>query len=196
MSPFVKLADPSTYIACPWDLCADAEGRAYWVEFFKRHINTILKLGVEAAMARHESADSANARANGCRKEFYEVFDRFIDQPMFHGTVTILTLDEWRDRILRNHGFVDAFIDLKNRENAKMLPILRAVCAEIDALQGEQQIEALIKGVFAGNIFDMGADATAKAFLGRSPDFFNTRATLVKRPWLIDDYDALVARLL
>jgi hypothetical protein len=41
--------------------------------------------------------------------------------------------------------------------------------------------------IFAGNIFDMGADATAKAFLGRSPDFFNTRATLPKRPWRIDD---------
>ena len=48
MHPFVKLADPQTYVACPWDLGADAEGREYWVEFFKRHINTILKLGVEA----------------------------------------------------------------------------------------------------------------------------------------------------
>src|SRR5439155_866865 len=86
--------------------------------------------------------------------------------------------------------------DLKNRENAKMLPILPAVCAEIDTLAGAAQIRVVVDGVFAGNIFDMGADATAKAFLGHSPDFFNTRATLMKRPWLIDDYDALEARLL
>jgi uncharacterized protein with ATP-grasp and redox domains len=194
MSPFVKLADPKTYIACGWDLLADAEAREYWVEFFKRHVNTILKLGVEAAIARHEPSESAHLRADACRADFYEFFDRFAAHPSEYGRVTILTLDKWRDQILRKHGFVDAFVDLKTRENAKMLPILPAVCAEIDTLRGEQQIDAIIRGVFAGNIFDMGADATAKAFLGHSPDFFNTRATLVKRPWLIDEYDALLAR--
>src|SRR5438552_1656953 len=196
MSPFVKLADPRSYVACPWNLCIDTEGREYWVEFFKRHINTILKLGVEAAMARHESFESASRRAGACRNEFYETFDRFAADPASYDVVTIVTLDKWRDQILRSHGFVDAFVDLKNRENAKMLPILPAVCAEIDTLSGAAQIMALTEGVFAGNIFDMGADATAQAFLGHSPDFFNTRATLVKRPWLIDDYDALEARLL
>jgi YesN/AraC family two-component response regulator len=65
-------------------------------------------------------------------------------------------------------------LDLKDRENAAMLPLLPTVCAQIDALEGEPQFRAVIEGVFAGNIFDMGAEATAKAFLGRSPDFFNT----------------------
>jgi type II pantothenate kinase len=105
-------------------------------------------------------------------------------------------LDEWRESLLRKHGFLDAFVDLKARENQKMLPILPAVCAEIDSLSGSAQLLALIQGVFAGNIFDMGADATAKKFLGHSPDFFNTRATLPIRPWLIDDYDRLEDRLL
>jgi uncharacterized protein with ATP-grasp and redox domains len=196
MSAFVKLADARHYTACPWNLSIDAEAREYWVEFFKRHVNTILKLGVEAAIAGHEHADDAARRADNCRVEFYETFDRFTADPASFGVVTILTLDKWRDQILRKHGFVDAFIDLKNRENEKMLPILPAVCAEIDSLRESVQIRALVEGAFAGNIFDMGADATAKAFLGRSPDFFNTRATLAKRPWLIDDYDALEARLL
>jgi type II pantothenate kinase len=196
MRPFVKLEDPARYAACPWNLSEDPEGRAYWVEFFKRHINTILKLGVEAAIARHETSISATTRADKCRVQFYEGFDRFSADPKAHGFVSILRLDKWRDRILREHGFVDAFVDLKDRENTKMLPILPAVCAEIDSLTGSAQLTALVEGVFAGNIFDMGADATAKAFLGRSPDFFNTRATLAKRPWRIDDYDALESRLL
>jgi type II pantothenate kinase len=42
----------------------------------------------------------------------------------------------------------------------------------------------------------MGAAATARAFAAGSPDFFNTRATLPNRPWLIDDYDALEERLI
>jgi len=85
---------------------------------------------------------------------------------------------------------------LKKRENEKMLPLLPAVCREIDSLDGRAQLDALILGLFAGNIFDMGADATAKAFLGSSPDFFATRASITPRPWLIDDYDRLAARLL
>ncbi len=196
MGAFVKLADPASYVACPWNLSLDAQGREYWVGFFKRHINTILKLGVEAAIARDEPEKDASQRAASCRAEFYETFDRFAANPASYGVVTIVTLDKWRDQILRKHGFVDAFIDLKNRENEKMLPLLPAISAQIDALSGAAQIKALVEGVFAGNIFDMGADATAKAFLGHSPDFFNTRATLAKQPWLIDDFDALEARLL
>jgi damage-control phosphatase, subfamily II, stand-alone protein len=196
MNPFVKLADPATYIACDWDLAADAEGRNYWVEFFKRHINTILKLGIEAAIARNEIPDAVHHRAQKCRDEFNQVFDAFTAAPNAQGRVTILMLDEWREDLLRKHGFTDAFIDLKARENKRMLPILPAVCAEIDDLRGPEQLLTLIQGIFAGNIFDMGADATAKAFLRKSPDFFNTRATLPKRPWLVDDYDQLETRLL
>jgi type II pantothenate kinase len=55
----------------------------------------------------------------------------------------------------------------------------------------------VITGVFAGNIFDMGAEATAKAFLGGGgPGFFKTRDSITPRPWLIDDYDAAAARML
>jgi type II pantothenate kinase len=107
-----------------------------------------------------------------------------------------MTLDRWRDGVLRRHGFVDAFIDLKDRENGKMLPLLAAVCRELDSLRGAEQLRAAVEGVFAGNIFDMGAEETAKKFLSHSPDFFNTRADLPRRPWLVDDYDSLERSLL
>ena len=144
-------------------------------------MQTILRLGVEAATARGESFDSATARASACQAEFVARFQAYGDNPTAAGRVTILTLDQWRDELLRKHGFVDAFIDLKNRENEKMLPLLPVVCAQIDAMPDELQLLAVIEGVFAGNIFDMGAEATAKAFLGNSPDFFATRATLKPR---------------
>jgi uncharacterized protein with ATP-grasp and redox domains len=200
-SPFVKLADALTYVACSWDLSADAEGRAHWIEFFKRHLRTILSLGVAAAVARGESPVEADLRAKSCMAGFDAVFDLFAADP--HGAgkqgcdrVTILTMDQWRDAILRRHGFIDAFIDLKDRENAAALPLLPRVCRQIDALAGIEQFQAVIEGVFAGNIFDMGADATAKAFLHGGPDFFATRQSLVRRPWLIDDFDAAVKRFL
>jgi type II pantothenate kinase len=189
--PFCKLADPERYVACAWDLTVDEKARTHWVNFFKRHLNTILKLGIESA---NDKID-AEKRASGCRDEFYATFDAFAADPVQRGRVTILTLDEWRDETLRRWRFPDPFAALKRRENEKMLPLLPIVCREIDSMGGREQFEAVILGLFAGNIFDMGADATAKAFLGASPDFFATRENLAKRPWLIDDFDAFTKRM-
>jgi type II pantothenate kinase len=196
MSAFSKLLDPPTYVACAWDLAADGDGRVYWVEFFKRHLRTILKLGVEAELARGVAESDSQGRATRCAAEFDARFDAFHNDPPSAGRVTILTLDEWRDQVLRKHGFVDPFVDLKNRENERMLPLLPTVCAQVDAMDIADQVRAIVDGIFAGNIFDMGAEATAKAFLKQSPDFFATRENLPPRPWLIDDYDALAERLL
>jgi type II pantothenate kinase len=194
--PFALLADPATYVACDWDLNLDTPGRIHWVDFFCRHVETILRLGVDAATARGEAPTSATARATACRTEFVETFQNYARSPNAAGRVTILALDQWRDQLLRKHGFIDAFIDLKYRENEKMLALLPALCAELDALEGEARCRAIFEGVFAGNIFDMGAEATAKQFLAGSPDFFKIRQSLVSRPWLIDDYDAISSRLL
>jgi type II pantothenate kinase len=189
VQPFCKLSDPATYVACAWDLTVDQEAREHWVRFFIEHSRTILKLGVEAAVARGESLESAQARADQCHAKFSAKFEECLRNP--RGRVTILTLDEDRDQLLREFGFDDPFIDLKNRENEKMLPLLPAVCAEIDSQPEPQRLRAVVDGVFAGNIFDMGAKETARAFLGQGPDFFNIRKTLPPRPWLIDDFDQL-----
>jgi type II pantothenate kinase len=194
--PFCKIADLSKYVACSWDLTVDSDGRAHWIGFFKKHLDTILKLGIDADIARGKDARDAKATADRCRAEFCPVFDAFAANPHGYGRVTILTLDAWRDEILRRHGYTDPFIDLKTRENEKMLPHLPTVCRELDALNGEDQFQAMIKGIFAGNIFDMGAEATAKKFLGDSPDFFAIRETISPRPWLVDDYDQLARRIL
>ena len=199
MSPFVLLADPSHYVACSWDLSRDAQGRTHWIEFFKRHLETILKLATESALARQQDMADLHRRVGECRIDFIQYFDTYAANPNDAkrwgvDRVTILTLDQWRDAILRRHGFVDAFLDLKNRENEKALPFFPVVCQQIDALQGAEQFQAIIEGIFAGNIFDMGAEATAKAFLNDSPDFFATRKTLTPRPWLVDDFDTAAKR--
>jgi uncharacterized protein with ATP-grasp and redox domains len=197
LEPFVKLADPSTYVACAWDLTADMAARHHWVAFFKRHIRTILKLGHDAGVVRGRVADEMARAVEACSVEFDATFDALVAQEACDERLTILALDARRDALLQKHGFHDAFIDLKNRENEKMLPLLPRVCRQIDALSGSEQLRAVVEGVFAGNIFDMGAEATAKQFLGNNaPDFFSTRSKLPKRPWLVDDFDALRRRLL
>lgn len=197
MSPFVKLADPVNYVACTWDMRTDVEAREYWVPYFKRHLSTLLQLGIEALVARGVADAEARGRAERCREEFYAVFDAYAANPESQDRVTILTLDRWRDQLLRKHGFEDPFADLKARENEAALPLLPRVVAELDSHPpGPDQVQAVIRGVFAGNIFDMGASATAANILNGSLDFFVTRDSLPKRPWLIDDLDALVEALL
>lgn len=195
LSPFVLLQDASTYVACDWDLAVDAGGRNHWVGFFLKHFEVILNLAIEAEVARGKDPVEVNGRVTACRAEFRERFTNYGEKFTAFGRVTILTLDQWRDEILRRHGIVDAFELLKERENAKMLPLVPVVCRQLDAMSPAEQRLALIEGVFAGNIFDMGAEATAKAFLGASPDFFAVREKLQKRPWLFDDFDAVDAKL-
>lgn len=191
MSPFVLLADVAGYVACDWDLATDTRGREYWTPFFKRHLETIFSLGKAAEMARGGDEQAIEVRKDACRAEFHARFDGFASEPGKWGRVTILTLDIWRDEILRRHGFVDCFIDLKDRENEKLLPLLPVVCSQIDVMNEEEASLAVIEGVLAGNIFDMGAEATAKQFLTGTVDFFATRRKLPPRPWVVDDVDAL-----
>jgi len=198
MSPFTKLRDPASYVACEWDLSADLEGRTYWVEFFKRHLATFLTLGKAAGVARGCEVGDCEQRALECVREFEAHFDSFHARPREFGRVSIIELGAWRNEFLWKHGFEDCFIDLKDRENASALPLLPKICREIDSLEHDPaaQLRAVIEGVFAGNIFDMGAEATAKQFLHGGPDFFATRAKLPRRPWLIDSYDPLAERWL
>ncbi|HTW95531.1 MAG TPA: ARMT1-like domain-containing protein [Tepidisphaeraceae bacterium] len=196
LEPFCKLADPARYLACVSDFSTHPESRDHWVTFFRKHFETILKLGIDAARARGEGPESAEARADSARREFHRIIDAYMAHPDAHGRVTLLTLDAWRDDTLRAHGFYDAFIDLKNRDNEKALPFLPSLCRELDSLSGIEQFTAVIQGVFAGNIFDMGAPATAHAVMGGSHDFHESRLAIRPRPWLFDDFDALARRML
>ncbi len=197
MTHFNLLADPSSYTATDLDLCTDEDGRAYWCDFFKRHLRMILKLGIGMAVARGVAVVEIETQAAQCAADFDAEVDAFSGKPRDFDRITLLTLDKWRDQTLARHGFIDPFLDLKNRENERMLPLLPIVCVQLDNIANERdRFRAAIDGIFAGNIFDMGAIATAKAFLDGSPDFFTIRSTLAPRPWLIDAYDALEARII
>ncbi len=148
-------------------------------------------------LARGAPILAAQQQADRCAADFDAQLDAFATRPDGFGRVGILALDQWRDSALRRHGYADPFLDFKNRENQRMLPLLAVVCAQLDAIDNDgDRLRAGIEGVFAGNIFDMGATATAEAFLHESPDFFATRRNLRRRPWLVDHYDALADRIL
>jgi damage-control phosphatase, subfamily II, stand-alone protein len=198
--PFNQLRDPSTYQACAWDMRKDAEARTYWCTFFKKHVRTIISLGIDVLVLQGTSPDEANRRAAALLQEFDATYDAFAHaseekkSSAHTQRVTMLTLDEWRDNLLRRHGFTDPFSTLKDNENAGVIALLPTVCRQLDALSGIEQTQAVIEGVFAGNIFDMGAAGSAQLLLDGKLDFFATRKKLPARPWLIDDFNAFANR--
>ncbi|MDX1566126.1 MAG: ARMT1-like domain-containing protein, partial [Phycisphaeraceae bacterium] len=84
----------------------------------------------------------------------------------------------------------------KKRENDAALEGLGQRLSDLAAMDASGQIQSVIRGIFAGNLYDLGATETAALYEdGASVDFSATLADLPDRPWRYDDLDALVGRL-
>lgn len=182
---FPLLADPGAYQPCDWNLTEDGAGRKYWVSHFIEHYHNTVE-----ALIRREYGPTEDELA-GFRTIYLAEFERLHADPAPYGQVTILTLDEIRDRHLRAVGWPDPFRHVKELENRAALKLYPRVIAELDSRDADTRLAELLEGVFAGNIFDLGAIATSRQYADKGLDFFATRQTLARRPWLADDYDAL-----
>jgi len=183
-----RLADPDNYVACPWDLIADQSGRDYWLGHFATHSETPLRL------IRDRLGDDADRRIDAFRQEFHQLLEKIRNDPASFGELTILTLDEHREAMLRSHGFDDPYREVKRREDDAAMALYPRVIDELAGHQGRELIELLIHGIFAGNIFDLGSMATIKAYEKNGLDFFATRSSQPPHPWLVDHFDALAER--
>ena len=171
-------ADPSTRV-----------GKEKWIAVFRASI---------PEFSRRAASDPRVADASALARRFAASFDADLDRvasgdhaSLFEGAPTVLKLCGLRDRALRDLGFEDCFLDVKTAENAKALATLPSVLREIDAIRDPgARIEALVRGVFAGNVFDLGAAASAARHADGDGGFEATRAGLLRRPWCVDHLDA------
>ncbi len=181
MAVFPLLADPDSYRACEWDLLVDPAGRDYWLGLFREHVATLRTAALEAG-----------ASGVQCATLERELNDR-LDALVVGGEPTvdrldILTLDAERTAALRSAGILDAFSAIKARETAAALELLPARLAALEALEPSERPLELARGVFAGNIFDLGAVAVAREFLaGASIGFARALGSVKARPWLVDE---------
>lgn len=189
------LADPQTYRACTWDLLANDEQRAYWLGLFRSHFPRLLaEAQREADDLGHDPA-ATRRRIEQARASFVAYLDAVTADPSRDGALDILSICLVRERVLRDAGFADPYRLAKAKENEAALPLLPDLLAELDAMPAAEREAAVIEGVFAGNIFDLGAVQTAAMFQNGRVDFHATRDRLKKRPWHVDDFDAWQARL-
>ncbi len=189
---FPLLADPQGYVACPWDLGHDAKRRDYWLGVFRRQWVSLLQHAKSEAEDRGVDATQACEHAN-------QLFGGYLNQvtrdPLAFGRLDVLSICKHREQALRAAGIADPYRLLKESENERALALLPALIKELDRASDTDRDRLIIEGVFAGNIFDMGAEHTQKMFEEGSVDFGSVRAKLKPRPWKHDALDAWSARL-
>lgn len=179
------LADPATYRPCIQNLLTDGDTvRDYWLTLFKHHVETLAKLTVRGQLL----CDSAEWPA--FHADYLAGLAALRTQPDLRGRLTVLELTKYRDEKLHSHGYFDPFLDLKTRENSLALRQLPALLSELDGARREQQCEILARGLFAGNLFDMGSKAVVSEFEAGTFDFLAARGRVRPRPWPVDHLDA------
>jgi len=185
MSHFRLLADPGRYAVTDVDLLADADARAHWVQLFDDHFNQVLD-SARQAYGRTHLKQLAAARAD---------FTRALEplrgpSVQADGPLGIFQLCRMREKALRDHGLDDPFRPIKQRENDRAIDAFPEVIDYADSLEAPQRWEHLFRGVFAGNIFDLGS-AITMGYTSDHVDFEAEAARVKPRPWRVDDFDAL-----
>ncbi len=192
MAMFSQLADPASYHPCTQNMLEDVEFRAYWLDHFVEHFELM------ATLALQVYGPSAGADIAAARRELKEEMEALAAQPDRYGELNLQMLGVVRQKCLSRNHIPDPFLLTKKRENDAMLPLYQRVVSEIDQYTDPlETLRILVEGAFAGNIFDLGATATATLYAHESPDFFKVRKSLDgKRPWLVDQLDNFAHRLL
>jgi bifunctional damage-control phosphatase, subfamily II, fusion protein len=183
------LKNPATYRPCIQDLLADAQAREYWIDLFERHEATLAGLPVDGALLQNHANWAA------CRHAYRQGLAQLRNHPDARGQLNVLELTKYRDECLAQFGYDDPFLELKTRENAIALREFAELLADIDNRDDDARPELLARGLFAGNLFDMGSKAAVDAFAAKDHGFLEARSRVRNRPWPYDDLDAWSARL-
>ena len=194
---FPLLADAGVYRPSDWDLVTDAAKREYWVGLFGRQFPHLLDEARAEALDRGEDAGEVGQRLRESLVLFEGYLGRIEHDPgSVAERIDTLEICRERERILRGRGFADPYRLAKAREDAAALAVLPQLLRELDGMDDSSRAERLMRGVFAGNIYDLGAPETIKLFGGQSTkfDFGVTLKGLKGRPWLVDDLDVWLAR--
>ncbi|KAL3843307.1 hypothetical protein ACJIZ3_000710 [Penstemon smallii] len=155
-----------------------------WINLFSNSIHSFRK--------RAESDDTvpdAPARAEKFAQRYAEILEDLKRDPESHGgPPDCIHLCQLREQVLREVGFRDIFKKVKDEENVKALSLFQEVVSLNDAIEDEaKRAENLIRGIFAGNIFDLGSAQSNSSLLEKK--FLGL--LLLQRPRVISGDDHL-----
>ncbi len=178
---FPKLSQPGTYRPCETDLLQDAAARDYWIDLFDTHFDFQLeqaKLTSIDLRALEFARDAMTAAMESLRVE-----------PDQFRRLDIIKLDEIRQGVLEKYGIVDEFRLIKQRENEAALASLKDRLTELDRMPPVDRLEPLVRGMLAGNLFDLGVKATADVFAEKGIAWSDALERVPPRPWFLDELE-------
>ena len=185
MATFCLLKDPDNYKATDWDLLADEEARAQWLDDFSAQFKVTMKA------ADQQLGTVASERIRDARGQIKKIVKLLKQSPASipGGVLTVKELCRLREIALTEHELTDPFLLAKQREGKAADKLYSNVVTEIAKLEGSDRWLRLIKGVFAGNLFDVGSTATMSS-VDTPTNFMAGLKNVKDRPWFVDDFDA------
>ncbi|VAI35011.1 pantothenate kinase 2 [Triticum dicoccoides] len=188
---FPLLEDPKTYEPNTIDL--DHDEFKYWFTILSDHLPDL----VEKAVASEGGTDDAKRRGDAFAHAFSAHLARLTEEPAAYGKFGLANLLELREECLREFQFFDAYVSIKQRENEASLAVLPDLLMELDSMDEEDRLLALIEGVLAANIFDWGSKACVDLYnQGTIIEIYRMSRKKMQRPWRIDNFDTFKSRML
>ena len=184
MTPFSLLADAGSYRITDVDLRSDEGARQYWFKLFEDHFLQVLEFA-KVAYGRNMGKQILAAKL-----KFSQTIASLRENSNPSGQLGVMELCRLREDALRSNGIKDPFRHIKQRENRVAIDAYPDVVGGLSSLVADQRWLHLFKGVFAGNIFDLGSTVTM-GYADEQVDFEKVLSAVRPRPWRVDQYDAL-----
>lgn len=192
LEPFPLLADPKGYEPNTVDL-GDPNELQYWFTILSDHSPDL----VDKAVASEGGTDDAKRRGDAFAHAFRAHLARLMEEPAAYGKLGLANLLELREECLREFHFSDAYKTIKQRENEASLAVLPDLLMELDSMDEEKRLLALIEGVLAANIFDWGSRACVDLYhKGTIIEIYRMSRKKMQRPWRVDNFDMFKERML
>ncbi|CDS37703.1 pantothenate kinase 4 [Echinococcus multilocularis] len=200
LEPFPLLLSPADYVPDTWDLTQDCKARAYWLECFKQGVERLRKKA-EESQAEKTTAGDSKERAQLFANRYVNFLTELNVRPSGRGLLTVRSILEAQQHLLREFGFPDAFCVQKKLENTWSLTYFPSIMKRLGRLAWTERQMELAQGFLTGNIFDWGASEAVR-FFTQSQDsvegmasFEQALAKLQPRPWLVDDFSRWLERI-
>ncbi|KAK2586990.1 hypothetical protein KPH14_010961 [Odynerus spinipes] len=186
------LKDPTSYNPDTTDLVEDKEARDYWLQCFEESVDKF----VARAILSQPHNPTAENRATKLKEKYINRLHYLNLQPFAYGILTVRTLLDTIEHCMKEFDFPDPYLYQKKKENEEALIHLEDRLTTLDNLDGAEKIRALILGVLSGNMFDWGAKDVATLMETTDFGFKEAQEKIPGRPWLVDDLDEWIHRLL
>lgn len=188
MTALCLLADPANYRPFDWE--QDQDDRAYWLDLFASFPKYIERRLREDGLG----GEDFEARWRAFLEDYEAGMRRWRTDPEYQARLSTIALGAFRQAMLDRHGWTDPYAVVKRRENELASSMYPDLVRSIDAAPAEQRWETLMRGLFAGNMFDLGAPDTINLYNRGQVSFANIRKRIPSRPWFIDDTDVVRRR--